>query len=138
VLYPSSWLLVCLDDCVRRTQRELTIPFTVSIGGSLFAMNFIVSKQALWLEAIEKRISATSSMLNSMKGIKMSGLKQTLFDNLQKLRVDELRISKQFRRLLIWNMIFGNTPSLLSFARDQISRELTGIQPMSPRCLLRS
>ena len=75
--------------------------------GSIIAMNFIVSRQAMWLEAIEKRISATSTMIGAMKGIKMSGLKQTLFDNLQNLRVQELNISKKFRKLLIWNMAFG-------------------------------
>jgi hypothetical protein len=75
--------------------------------GSIFAMNFIMSRQAMWLEAIEKRISATSAMLSSMKGVKMCGLKDTLLSSLQQLRVDELRISKRFRRLIIWNMVFG-------------------------------
>jgi ATP-binding cassette, subfamily C (CFTR/MRP), member 1 len=70
-------------------------------------MSAIMSRQALWLEAIEKRISATSAMLASMKGIKMCGLKDTLLSNLQKLRVEELDISKKFRKLLIWNMVFG-------------------------------
>ena len=79
----------------------------MSLLGSIFAMNFIMSRQAMWLEAIEKRISATSAMLSSMKGVKMCGLKDTLLSSLQKLRVDELRISKKFRRLIIWNMVFG-------------------------------
>ena len=70
-------------------------------------MNFIMSRQAMWLEAIEKRISATSAMLNSIKGVKMCGLKDTLLASLQQLRVDEMRISKKFRKLLIWNMTFG-------------------------------
>ena len=72
-------------------------------------MNFIMSRQAMWLEAIEKRISATSAMLASMKGVKMCGLKDTLLVSLQKLRVDELRISKKFRKLIIWNMVFGKS-----------------------------
>lgn len=76
----------------------------------MIAMNFIMSRQAMWLEAIERRISATSAMLASMKGIKMSGLKDTLLASLQTLRVDELRISKRFRRLIIWNMTFGKLP----------------------------
>ena len=71
------------------------------------AMNFIMSRQAMWLEAIERRISATSAMLSNMKGIKMCGLSETLLQSLQKLRVDEMRISKGFRKLLIWNMCFG-------------------------------
>ncbi|KAK3903067.1 ABC transporter [Staphylotrichum tortipilum] len=95
-------------------ERQLgvacAVPVAVSILsllGSIFAMNFIMSRQAMWLEAIEKRISATSAMLASMKGIKMCGLKDTLLTSLQKLRVDELRISKKFRQLIIWNMVFA-------------------------------
>jgi ATP-binding cassette subfamily C (CFTR/MRP) protein 1 len=72
-------------------------------------MSTIMSRQALWLEAIEKRISATSAMLASMKGIKMCGLKDTLLQSLQQLRIDELNISKKFRRLLIWNMVLGKS-----------------------------
>ena len=79
----------------------------LSLFGSMFAMNFIMSRQAMWLEAIEKRISATAAMLSSIKGIKMCGLGDKLLISLQELRVDELRISKRFRRLLIWNMVFG-------------------------------
>jgi ATP-binding cassette, subfamily C (CFTR/MRP), member 1 len=75
--------------------------------GSIVAMNFIMSRQAMWLEAIERRISVTNAMLVAIRGIKMSGLKQVLFDNLQNLRIEELRISKRFRKLLIWNMAFG-------------------------------
>ncbi|KAK0613977.1 ABC transporter [Immersiella caudata] len=86
------------------------VPVAVSLVcllGSMFAMNFIMSRQAMWLEAIEKRISATSAMLSSIKGIKMCGLGETLLQSLQQLRVDELRISKRFRRLIIWNMVFA-------------------------------
>lgn len=79
----------------------------VSLVGSIVAMNFVMAHQALWLEAIERRISATSAMLGSMKGIKMCGLKQTLTVNLRNLRTDEMNISKKFRKLLIWNMGFG-------------------------------
>ncbi|KAH6855473.1 ABC transporter [Chaetomium sp. MPI-CAGE-AT-0009] len=95
-------------------ERQLgvacVVPVVVSILsllGSIFAMNFIMSRQAMWLEAIEKRISATSAMLSAMKGVKMCGLKDTLLTGLQQLRVDELRISKKFRKLLIWNMVFA-------------------------------
>lgn len=83
-------------------------------------MNFIMSRQAMWLEAIEKRISATSAMLSSMKGVKMSGLSDTLLASVQKLRVDEMRISKRFRKLLIWNMVFGeSTPAHFYNGREK-------------------
>jgi ABC-type bacteriocin/lantibiotic exporter with double-glycine peptidase domain len=96
---PLSFLFVCLF--------VHWLNGAVSLLGSLFAMNFIMSRQAMWLEAIEKRISATSAMLSSMKGVKMCGLQDTLLASLQQLRVDELRISKRFRKLIIWNMVFA-------------------------------
>lgn len=46
-------------------------------------------------------------MLGAMKGVKMCGLTDNLLKSLQKLRIDELQISKGFRRLLIWNMALG-------------------------------
>ncbi|KAI1930027.1 hypothetical protein LOZ60_001286 [Ophidiomyces ophidiicola] len=93
------------------------VPIVVSILSlllSIIAMNFVMSHQALWLEAIERRISATSAMLGSMKGVKMCGLKQTLLTNLHNLRIEELSISKKFRKLLIWNMGFAYISQVFS------------------------
>jgi len=80
--------------------------YIVSMGGSLGATGLVMSRQAMWLEAIEKRITATTAMLSSMKGVKMCGLTETLTKTIQDLRVEELTISKRFRKLLIWNMAF--------------------------------
>lgn len=63
----------------------------------------------MWLEAIERRIEATTAMLGAMKGVKMCGLTDILLTNIQQLRVEELVISKKFRRLLVWNLAFGKT-----------------------------
>ena len=79
---------------------------TVSLVGSLGATGLVMSRQAMWLEAIERRIAATTSMLSSMKGVKMCGLTDVLRDDLQQLRIDELNISKKFRKLLIVTMGF--------------------------------
>lgn len=46
-------------------------------------------------------------MLGSIKGIKILGLKPTMITSIQSLRIDELVISKAFRKLLVWNMAFG-------------------------------
>ena len=77
------------------------------MAGSLAATGLVMSRQAMWLEAIERRITATTAMLSAMKGVKMSGLTDILFDTIQDLRREELRISKKFRKLLIWNMAFS-------------------------------
>ncbi|KAL4969112.1 putative ABC multidrug transporter [Aspergillus stella-maris] len=95
-------------------ERELGVACLVPVGvtlvallGCIGAMAMVVARQALWLEAIERRISATSSMLGSMKGIKMLGLQPFFSRFVHGLRTDELEISRKFRKLLVWNMAFA-------------------------------
>lgn len=90
------------------------VAVAVSFLGSVFVMNLVVQRQAMWLEAIERRISATATMLGSMKRVKMCGLTDTLFDNLHDLRIQELTISKRFRRLLIGTMFFAFTTPVIA------------------------
>ncbi|KAF5023770.1 hypothetical protein F66182_4163 [Fusarium sp. NRRL 66182] len=78
-----------------------------SIGGSIIAVSFVMARQAMWLEAIERRITATSQMLGSMKGVKMCGLSRVIGTRIQAMREEELRISSKFRKLLIWNMVLA-------------------------------
>jgi len=77
------------------------------MAGSIGATGLVMSRQAMWLEAIERRITATTAMLSAMKGVKMCGLTSTLSKTIQDLRVEEMRISRKFRKLLIWNMAFS-------------------------------
>ena len=88
------------------------------MAGSLVATSLVMSRQAMWLEAIERRIAATSEMLGSMKGVKMSGLTEVLSKSIQDLRLDELRISKKFRKLLIWNMGFSKKAQRFAKSQD--------------------
>jgi ATP-binding cassette subfamily C (CFTR/MRP) protein 1 len=53
--------------------------------------------QGSWLEAIEKRIAVTSKMLGAMKGIKMTGLTDSVSVSVTKHRMDEIRASRRFR-----------------------------------------
>ncbi|KUM60794.1 hypothetical protein ACN42_g6342 [Penicillium freii] len=78
-----------------------------ALVGSLVGMSFVVAHQAKWLEAIEKRISSTSGMLGSIKGVKMLGLQDSLMKFVHGLRISELDISKKFRTLLVYNMAFA-------------------------------
>ena len=54
-------------------------------------------------------------MLGSIKGIKMLGLQSFLMKFVHNMRIDELRISKRFRKLLVWNMAFGKSLYRLVF-----------------------
>ena len=100
---------------LERKATPLTVPLLiVSLLGAFFVMNMVVRKQALWLEAIERRISATTNMLGSMKRIKMCGLTDIISETLQGLRVEELRISKGFRRLLVGSIFFAFTTPIIA------------------------
>ncbi|KAF4630786.1 hypothetical protein G7Y89_g7350 [Cudoniella acicularis] len=98
--------------------RQLGVACAVPIGvaifsmfGSIVASGLVMQRQALWLQAIEKRITATTAMLGAMKGIKICGLTDIVTKMLQDFRVNELRISKKFRKILVWNMMFSfSTP----------------------------
>nr|AAP78734.1 ABC transporter [Alternaria brassicae] len=94
--------------------HSLANRMSVALLGSIAATSLVMQRQALWLEGIERRIAATNSMLNSMKGVKMGGLTEVLRDDLQRLRVDELNISKKFRKLLIWTMGFSYISPIVS------------------------
>lgn len=75
----------------------------------MIGMSFVVSRQAKWLEAIERRISSTAGMLGSIKGVKMLGLQNSFMKFVHGLRIDELNISRKFRTLLVYNMAFGKS-----------------------------
>ncbi|CAG9989646.1 unnamed protein product [Clonostachys byssicola] len=103
--------LVEIAVAVYLLQRQLGIACLIPVGaaifsivGSIIAVSFVMARQALWLEAIEARIAVTSQVLGAMKAVKMWGLTDALKARIQAMRVDELRISGKFRRLLIWNM----------------------------------
>jgi ABC-type multidrug transport system fused ATPase/permease subunit len=95
-------------------QQELGVAVAVNVGvmvfallASLVAMGGIGQHQANWLKAIERRLSSTGNMLSSLKGIKMMGLENVLLNSLQGLRMDEMRDSAMFRKLLVVNMAFA-------------------------------
>ncbi|KAJ4299242.1 hypothetical protein N0V90_004486 [Kalmusia sp. IMI 367209] len=102
-------------------ERQLGVACAIPIGvailsfvGSLGATSLVMQKQALWLEGIERRIAATTAMLNSIRGVKMTGLTEVLREDLQRLRVEELNISRKFRKLLIWTMGISFISPLMS------------------------
>lgn len=49
----------------------------------------------------------TSTMLGSMKGIKMSGLSQKLSELIENLRIKEVQVAKKFRLLNVYGATLG-------------------------------
>ena len=88
--------------------------YAVSLLGSVLILNVIMQSQAHWLEAIERRISATTTMLGSMKRVKMCALTDVFNTSLHGLRMEELSVSGRFRRLLIANLFFSYATQLIA------------------------
>jgi hypothetical protein len=73
--------------------------------GALKIAGKIGPAMAAWMGAIQKRVGITSSVLASMKSIKMMGLSNTLSHSIQDQRVRELDLSAKFRWLGIYRNV---------------------------------
>lgn len=59
----------------------------------------VSTRQKEWLQATEKRINFTSSILGSIRNVKFLGLTEIMSSKIEALRTEELEISKKFRRI---------------------------------------
>jgi ATP-binding cassette subfamily C (CFTR/MRP) protein 1 len=85
--------------------------------------------QKTWVRGVQTRVDVTASMLRSMKvgvndiipcyliwrlislqEVKMLGLSDILTEMVQDLRVRELKLSKQYRKLLCFRVLLGRIP----------------------------
>ena len=67
----------------------------------------IGDRQKIWVEAIQRRVSMTSSMLDSMKSIKMTGLVENFTEKIQNQRVRETTLQSSYRWMSVWLNIIG-------------------------------
>jgi ATP-binding cassette subfamily C (CFTR/MRP) protein 1 len=79
----------------------------ISVYASFHVTKRIGPRQAQWVKAIQRRVGITSSLLGSMKSVKMMGLSNTLFDTLDSHRIRELNMSKRFRVMNLWRLLLG-------------------------------
>ncbi|KAL2071871.1 hypothetical protein VTL71DRAFT_13106 [Oculimacula yallundae] len=68
-------------------------------------------RQKSWIAAVQTRVGMTSSMLGSMKSVKMMGLSNIMSETLQTQRLRELDLSKSFRVMGMWRMILSFLPT---------------------------
>ncbi|KAK1752219.1 ABC multidrug transporter [Echria macrotheca] len=68
-------------------------------------------RQMAWNQGVQKRVTATSSMLGQMKGIKMTGLSRFFSQRIQQLRATEVGLGSKYRTLNIWVELLGDIVS---------------------------
>ncbi|KAM5475676.1 hypothetical protein MauCBS54593_001368 [Microsporum audouinii] len=74
----------------------------------------IAGKQKVWNAAVQKRIAVTSSMLGSMKSMKMMGMTEVVYDSIQEYRVQEIRSAMGYRWLSLWTNTIASTPVIFA------------------------
>ena len=101
-------------------QRRLGIVFVIPIGvvavclaGLGILIKFAGDSQRACMTKVQKRIGLTSTVIASMKNLKISGLSAAVSDFVQKLRVEELAAGTRMRKIFIIAVLFGFIPMLL-------------------------
>ncbi|KAJ5308895.1 hypothetical protein N7508_004274 [Penicillium antarcticum] len=106
----ATWLLEAQVGAVCIAPLLIVIIFV----GASFAMGSAVStRQKNWLQATEKRINFTSSILGSIRNVKFLGLAEIMGSKIEALRTEELEISKKFRRIQSIRVCMVNIPIII-------------------------
>lgn len=84
-----------------------TDPYLASVGLMSQLSKYMGPAQKIWNQGIQKRVAVVSSVVGSIKEVKMQGMAPSYVEAIQDLRVAELRLSKGFRRLIVYANILG-------------------------------
>ncbi|TGO56919.1 hypothetical protein BELL_1374g00010 [Botrytis elliptica] len=117
----------------RQLGLPFLAPFSIALlctAGILLMANWMGNAQKIWIRGIQTRIDITTSMLGSMKAVKMLGFTDSLTTMVQSLRVKEVYLSQLFRRLLCGRVFLANSTGiiapLVTFTVFVISANVTG------------
>ncbi|KAJ5356748.1 ABC transporter integral membrane type 1 [Penicillium concentricum] len=107
----AAWILQTQIGVVCVTPIIIVAAFTAAS----FAMgNAVSARQKTWLQATEKRINFTSHVLGSIKSVKFLGLTEIIKKSIADLRIEELEISKRFRRIQTVRVCMINLPTIIA------------------------
>jgi ATP-binding cassette subfamily C (CFTR/MRP) protein 1 len=100
----------------------------ICFAGQSYWSCFMGPRQAQWVKAVQRRVSICSSVLRSMKSVKLTGLSVSMSELIQSERVRELQMAKKFRGLTVWvnvvATIAGAFSPLVAFAAYVISASI--------------
>lgn len=114
--YPSVAALVVAAAC---------------IAGSSYIAPRMREKQRLWVQAVQERVSFTTSILKVMRQVKMLGIEMKMTEKIHQFRKLELDASKPFRLLIVG-------VNVLNAAATSIAPALTIILYTTTRMSLRT
>lgn len=102
--------------------------------------NNLQEKQKDWNLATQKRLAMTTSMLGSMKSLKMLGITPYTESMVHSLRLEELDMAKKVRWMMVAYNASGKSLSLeiLILSNRRCSECSRNIFPHSHLCIVRS
>ncbi|KAJ5142866.1 uncharacterized protein N7515_001653 [Penicillium bovifimosum] len=103
----ATWLLQTQVGAVCIAPILVAIIFTAASFGM---GNAVSVRQKNWLQATEKRINFTTSVLGSIRNVKFLGLTEIMSSMIESLRTRELETSKKFRHLQSVRICMVNSP----------------------------
>ncbi|RAK74447.1 putative multidrug resistance protein [Aspergillus fijiensis CBS 313.89] len=87
---------------------------TIAVVGAFYASLHVAKKigpaQKTWVGAVQRRVALTSSLLGSMKSIKMMGLSERMAQTIHGQRLRELHLGASFRVFGIWRNTISMIP----------------------------
>jgi ATP-binding cassette subfamily C (CFTR/MRP) protein 1 len=72
------------------------------------------TRQDQWMNKVEFRIGAISSLLSALKEVKMRGLLPVGSSRIQGLRMAELHSANRFRLTIVWSLVLAYIPNFIS------------------------
>ncbi|OAG06384.1 P-loop containing nucleoside triphosphate hydrolase protein [Paraphaeosphaeria sporulosa] len=85
-----------------------------TLGVTMWLSSFTTKFQMAWLGKIQGRIGLASSVLSSMKIIKILGLSTKVGRKLEQARIDEIQTAGKFRLISVLSASMANVPMLIS------------------------
>lgn len=86
----------------------------VSGGGSIQIAKHIGGRQKVWVDAVQRRIAITTSMLAEIQTIRRIGWSNTLARIIQEKQTEETQRMEGFRWIIVWQNVIQNLPWALA------------------------
>jgi ABC-type multidrug transport system fused ATPase/permease subunit len=105
-------LVIVIYLLTRQLGIVALVPAVLSLISTVAIISMAKSMgnaQKIWMKSIQTRVDVTSTMLGSMKSVKMLGFTDWLAGIVQGLRIKELQDAVLFRRLLVLRVFLANS-----------------------------
>ncbi|KAJ5772369.1 multidrug resistance protein [Penicillium odoratum] len=117
-LWANALQIIIATYLLETELQYACIAPAITALGSFIAITYLSEHtkkfQKQWMGKLQLRVGRVSAMLDSIKGIKISGLTDRLFATIAALRQEEVDASKKFRLLGAFTSTIALLPQILS------------------------